>query len=96
VGAKGGKVALAWQYIWDRLNKQEYKDGAALCREAAEKFNIQPLSIQSHLHRMASEGILETEARKMKTTVTRNGIEHQATRARTHFRIAPERKKKSA
>lgn len=88
VGAKGGDVARAWQYIWDRLDRTEYRDGTALSEEAGRIFHLKPISIQSHLHRMASEGVLETEVRPAATRVTRGGKTHDATRKRTHFRIA--------
>lgn len=88
VGAKGGDVARAWQYIWDRLDRTEYRDGTQLSEQAGRIFHLKPISIQSHLHRMASEGVLETEIRPADTTVTRGGKTHAATRKRTHFRIA--------
>lgn len=88
VGAKGGDVARAWQYIWDRLDRHTFKDGQTLAAEAGRVFHLMPISIMSHLHRMAQEGILETEVKPAQTVVLRGGKEHDATRRRTHFRIA--------
>lgn len=88
VGAKGGHVARAWQWIWDRLDHTTFKEGQALADEAARVFHILPISIMSHLHRMAKEGVLQTEVRPTETTVKRAGKEHTATRKRTYFRIA--------
>ena len=88
IGAKGGKVGQAWQYVWDRLSREDYADGVALAVEAAEKVGIQPVSVISHLHRMAHEGYLDTDVRPVDTKVQKFGKEYVAKRNRTHYRIA--------
>jgi DNA-binding PadR family transcriptional regulator len=87
LGGKGGKVAQAWQFIWDRLDRTEYRDGTQLAEQAAVEFRILPQSIISHLHRMAKEGHLETEVRPVNTRVFRGGREFDSKRKRTHYRI---------
>lgn len=71
VGAKGGRVAQAWQHIWDQLDRTTYRDSKVLADEAARRFQIKPISIISHLHRMAAEGILEGKALQVDAVVTR-------------------------
>ena len=89
LGAKGGKVAQAWQYVWDRLNTTDWQDSNALADEAGKKFKILPDSVLAHLHRMRKEGFLEHEIRSVATEVTRGGRTFTASRKRTHYRIAP-------
>lgn len=88
VGAKGGKVAQAWQFVWDRLNHTDFQDGTMLAQEAAAKYEIKPASVMAHMYRLADEGILEHELRQVPTEVVRAGQTMQATRARRHYRIA--------
>jgi hypothetical protein len=87
LGAKGGRMADAWQHIWDRLDRTEYRDGVSLAESAATAFRVLPVSIVSHLHRMAKEGFLETDIRYVQTMVFRAGREFPARRKRTHYRI---------
>lgn len=86
-GAKGGRMADAWQFIWDRLDADEYRDGVQLAEQAAVTFRVLPVSIISHLHRMAKEGHLETDLRPVDTMVLRGGREFPSRRKRTHYRI---------
>jgi len=87
LGAKGGRMMDAWQFIWDRLDRAEFQDGTVLAEKAAVRFHILPQSIISHLHRMAKEGHLETELRQVDTMVMRAGREFLSKRKRTHYRI---------
>jgi Mn-dependent DtxR family transcriptional regulator len=96
IGAKGGKVGQAWQYVWDRLAIDTYEDGVALAEEAAQAVGIQPVSVISHLHRMAQEGYVEAEVRLVETTVRKFGREYPAKRRRTHYRISTAKSRLSA
>jgi len=88
IGAKGGKVGQAWQHVWNELSATEYQDGVALAEQAAKEVGIRPVSVISHLHRMAHEGYLEVEVRQVDTTVRKGGKEYPAKRRRSHYRIA--------
>jgi DNA-binding transcriptional regulator PaaX len=92
LGGKGGKVALAWQHVWDRLTN-EWQDGKVLAAEAAEAHGIQEISVLAHLHRMAAEGLIDHEKRKTHVPVTRTHktsgkvSTFTAERERTHYRL---------
>lgn len=93
LGGKGGKVAQAWQYVWDRLTT-EFQDGKELAAEAAEAHGIAEISVLAHLHRMAAEGIVDHEKRKVIVDVTRTSKAGKistfpAERTRTHYRLKP-------
>lgn len=60
MGGKGGKGAAAWQYVWDRLSREEFRDGKTLWEEAAKQYGLQPISVRATMFRMAAEGILES------------------------------------
>lgn len=79
LGAKGGKMAQAWQYVWDRLSPTEPRDGVTLALEAGEVFDIKPASVLSHLHRMAREGVIDGEQIRVAGS--------RGPRPRTHYRI---------
>ena len=87
MGAKGGVVARAWQYVWDRLSTTEHRDAILLADEAAEKFGIKAASVRAHMYAMVREGVLETALREVTTTVTRYGKSFPAKRMRTFYRI---------
>lgn len=59
MGGKGGKGAAAWQYVWDRLSREEFRDGKELWEAAAEEYGLKPISVRATMFRMAQEGILE-------------------------------------
>ena len=88
VGGKGGRVAQAWQFVWDHLDRDNFQDGTVLAGLAAKKYDLKPDSVTAHLYRMAEEGILDHELRQVPTEVFRAGQTMQATRARRHYRIA--------
>jgi len=88
VGAKGGKVALAWQHVWDRLNSTDFKEGVALAQEAARTQDLKTDSVLAHLSRMAQEGILDREVRSVAVEVERKGETFTSHRKRTFYRIA--------
>lgn len=109
VGAKGGMVAQAWQYIWDNLSAEEFQDGTALVEDAARRFGwrptepgepaigkLKPQSIMAHLHRMAAEGFIEAKNQPVETVVLRHGKQHGAKRQRAHFRIPAGQKESAA
>jgi predicted ArsR family transcriptional regulator len=88
-GAKGGKVARAWQHVWDQLDHTEFKEAVPMAWAAAEKFGLQPASVLAHLHLMAAEGILERKQDTVEVQVERpKGVFFTSTRNRTFYRIA--------
>lgn len=88
LGAKGGRGALAWQYVWDRLDRKEWRYGLDLATEAAEKFDLKPVSVIELLSRMRSSGALEQAMIPVPTTYVRYGKPFVAKRPRVHYRIA--------
>jgi Mn-dependent DtxR family transcriptional regulator len=91
LGGKGGKVAQAWQYVWDRLTT-EWQDGKELAAEAADTFQIAEISVLAHLHRMAAEGLVDHEKQDVIVEVTRTSKAGKrstfpAQRTRTHYRL---------
>lgn len=92
LGAKGGKVAQAWQHIWDRLTG-EWQDGKVLAAEAADAHAIAEISVLAHLHRMAAEGLIDHEKQDVIVEVTRlskktgKTSNFPAKRTRTHYRL---------
>lgn len=87
-GNKGGAVAQAWQYVWDRLSTTEYVDAVGLAIEAGKIFTIQPESVRAHMYAMVREGVLEAQNTYVQTSVTRNGKTFPARRKRAFYRIA--------
>lgn len=81
MGGKGGKGAAAWQYVWDRLSTEEFRDGKELWEEAAERYGLKPISVRATVFRMAHEGILE---RGKHVAGGPRGVRERAT-----FRIKP-------
>lgn len=61
LGAKGGRMAKAWQYIWDQFDGSNFKDGMQLANDAAAMFDLKPISVSGMLCRMAAAGALEQE-----------------------------------
>lgn len=87
VGAKGGRVALAFQEVWDSLSRTEFRDAVLLAEKIAPKHRIKPISLMTHMAMIAKEGFLETEVRKIATDVERGGRTFTASRRHTHYRI---------
>jgi hypothetical protein len=88
LGGKGGRVAQAWQFVWDRLDHENFQDGTVLAALAAQKYDLKPDSVTAYMYRMAEEGILDHRLEQVQTEVFRAGKTMQATRARRHYRIA--------
>jgi hypothetical protein len=87
IGAKGGKVGQAWQMIWDRLDHDTYTDARDLADWAADKVGIRSVSLMSHIHRMAKEGVLDSTTAYADVTVHKFGREYASRRKRTHIRL---------
>jgi hypothetical protein len=93
LGGKGGTLARAWQYVWDRLDRAEFRQGQELAEEAGRKYALKPVSIMTLLHRMAKEGVLANETRLVEVEVQRTANRKQQTFPakvrRAYFRIQP-------
>lgn len=88
LGAKGGRMAQAWQYVWDRLNTHSWTDGMQISRDAAKEFNLKPVSVSEMLCRMRAAGVIEQDMIVAPTTYTRAGAPYTSNRRRVHYRIA--------
>lgn len=93
LGAKGGRMAAAWQHVWDRLDRTEYKGALELAQDAAAAYDLKPVSVSEMLCRMRAAGVLEQEMIKAPTTYSRAGkhgvpMPFTAMRPRVHYRIA--------
>jgi hypothetical protein len=86
-GAKGGRMAQAWQYVWNRLDHTTFKNGQELADLAAKEFGVKRASVAEMLSRMRSTGVLEQELIPVPTTYSR-GKGYTANRPRVHYRIA--------
>lgn len=87
MGAKGGRTAEAWQYVWDRLDRTEFQRGDLLATEVAEKFDLKYSSVMELLSRMRRIGFLEQVMKPVETHYGR-GKGFTANRMRLHYRIA--------
>lgn len=87
MGARGGKTGQAWQYVWDRLDSADFRDGTELAREAAAAVGIKDISVLAHLRLAVREQWLETDNRFVPVEVTRHGTTFRANRLRTFYRI---------
>jgi hypothetical protein len=65
VGAKGGRVAQAWQWMWDNMSPTEYTEGRELAERAAARFDLMQSSLLTHLSRMVRDGKIEVDYRYM-------------------------------
>lgn len=91
MGAKGGRTANAWQWVWDRLSREEWQDGHDLAEQAAGVWKLKPVSVEGVLHRMAKEGYLERMPKSVPVVVTgKGGKQINGHRNRTHYRIIKE------
>lgn len=86
-GGKGGRMAKAWQHVWDMLRASEPQDATVLAEAAAQATGLKAVSVISHLHRMANEGFIVGEVRTVEVPVTRKGTVFPAKRNRTFYRI---------
>jgi hypothetical protein len=91
MGARGGRTGQAWQYVWDRLDRVEYRDGVELAHEAADHYGLKYTSVASHLRLAVREGYLATENREVTVPVVKHGVEKLGSRVRTFYRIGPRR-----
>lgn len=89
LGGKGGRVALAWQLIWDRLDATEARDATELADAIGSETGLKPVTLISHMHRMANEGHLIGEVRLVEVSVARGLSRFTARRRRTFYRINP-------
>jgi hypothetical protein len=88
LGAKGGRTALAWQYVWDRLDRTEWRYGLTLAEEAANEYGLKLVSVIELLSRMRASGAIEQKMIAVPTTYVRYGKPFTAQRKRVHYRIA--------
>lgn len=93
LGGKGGTLARAWQYVWDRLDATDFRQGQELAEEAGRKYALKPVSIMTLMHRMAKEGVLDNEVRlievQVQRTANRKVQNFPAKVQRVYFRIKP-------
>ena len=88
LGAKGGRMAQAWQHIWDQLDREDWKGSLELAEEAAAKFNLKKVSVSEMLCRMRASGVIEQRMIAKPTTYVRKDKPFTANRPRVHYRIA--------
>src|SRR5690242_9845836 len=84
-GNKGGRVALAWQDAWNELG--EWQNGRVLAEKVAPAHDVKPVSLITHIIRMAKEGHLEVDYRLVTQTVERYGKEFESRRRVGFYRI---------
>lgn len=104
LGAKGGRMARAWQYVWDRLDRKHYVGAMELAHDAAREFDLKPVSVSEMLCRMRAAGVIEQTWAQEPTVYLRKrqrradesdedytnveAREFTAMRSRVHYRIA--------
>jgi len=88
LGGKGGRMAQAWQYVWDRLDRDRWYGSMELSRDAAQAFGLKPVSVSEMLGKMRAAGVIEQTMIVAPTRYTRKGKTFDAARARVHYRIA--------
>jgi hypothetical protein len=88
IGGKGGRMAQAWQSVWDKLDKHTWHDGMQLANEAAAAHDLKPVSVREFLCRMRAAGVIEQKMIEAPTVYVRKGVEFTASRPRVHYRIA--------
>lgn len=88
LGVRDGKVGQGWQLFWDALSRTEYVQGQDLAEKIAGRLGIKATSIMAQVHRMAQDGYLERDHRKVDITMSRGGKTFPAQRSRTFYRIA--------
>lgn len=88
LGAKGGRMAEAWQHVWDQLSRTDWAGGLELAYDAAAKFDLKPVSVSEMLCRMRASGVIEQKLITKPTEYVRRGKPFTAKRARVHYRIA--------
>jgi len=88
LGGKGGRLALAWQHVWDRLDREDWKSARDLAESAAEQYDLKRTSVTEMLCRMAVSGVLEQKMIPLPTVYHRGGQDIVMNRKRVHYRIA--------
>lgn len=92
VGAKGGRVAVAAQEFWNRLSRTEFVEAHSLAWDVAKAHDLKPISLLTHVHKLAAAGYLEKELRYVDTTREWETTSGRATqpvrRKRVFYRIA--------
>jgi hypothetical protein len=71
LGAKGGRMASAWQHVWDRLDRTEYRGALELAQAAAQAYDLKSVSVSEMLCRMRAAGVIEQKMIKAPTTYNR-------------------------
>lgn len=87
LGNKGGKLALAIQEVWDNLSPAEYRDPLPLVLNAAETYDLKPISIRSYLFKMAADGRLSGMSKSTDRLVHRFGKEYVRPIMCTQYKI---------
>lgn len=90
LGGKGGATALAWQHVWDRLSRTEFRDGHVLAEEASRAMvdaRVLPDSIRAQMYAAVRDGYLETEQQLVETTAFRDNQLFPVRRRRSFYRI---------
>ena len=86
-GNKGGRVARAWQEIWDSLDKHTWRDGYELADMVGRRHDLARVTVLSHLSLMASEGVLSRRHEYVQVRVQRGSQEFDSMRKHTFYRI---------
>jgi hypothetical protein len=88
LGGKGGKMAQAWQHIWDQLSETEWRGSLELAHDAATRFDLKQVSVSEMLCRMRASGVIEQTMLPRETSYLRKGKPYTSNRPRVHYRIA--------
>lgn len=88
MGAKGGRTAQAWQWIWDQLSTTDWTYGDTLADRASQQFDLGKLTVVELLARMRKAGHLEQKMIPVQTFYARGEKGFTAARPRAHYRIA--------
>lgn len=96
-GNKGGRVAQAWQYVWDNLDREQWTGGQDIAARAAARYGLKATSVLTHIIRMAGEGHIEVDYKKAprpvhRTVTLKDGTKRDTTYMANHecsfYRIA--------
>lgn len=90
MGAKGGRTAQAWQWIWDQLTTTDWTYGDDLAIRAADRYDLGKPTVVELLARMRKAGNLEQKLIPVPTVYAR-GKGFTANRPRVHYRIKADR-----
>lgn len=89
LGAKGGRMAAAWQDAWNGLSRTEWTRADVLADQVSRAHDIKPTTIKELFSRMRAQGVLEQKMIPVPTTYAR-GKGYTANRPRVHYRIKQE------